>query len=266
MLEQRQVHPTEHPFAFRKATPGDVVSLSGLYESLQDRLDLYAVRPAHVWHYLLEGGKGTESECDFWLCEHDGVPVGYIRCPAHHFGDEIVIAEAVADRADVALAMLTHAASVAQEAGAPGLRLSLDDGSTLWSHARSLGARELGRYGWQVWCPDLVALLEALRPVLNNRLSTSAWAEYTGDVFVELYRYVLRVEIVDGVVSAVGREGTSVCAHLSAHEDQFVQLVLGYRVLGELTAWHPDVIVKSGAQPLLEVLFPKLNAFLYPVY
>lgn len=266
VLEHRQVPREGHGFQFREATPDDVGLLMGLHDRLQEELALCAVRSEHVWCYLLQGAKGTETECAFWLCEQGGVPVGYIRCPVHHFGEESLIAEAAAYRADVGLALLSHASKVAQETGAPGLRLSLHDGSTLGVLARSLGARDLGRYGWQVMCPDLHALLDALRPALTHRLGRSVWAQFTGDVVIDLYRCVLRLEIVDGSVREVGRGDTATSAHLCAHEDQLLPLVLGYRALGELAAWYPDVIVEARVQPLLEVLFPKLRGFLYPAY
>jgi len=81
-----------------------------------------------------------------------------------------------------------------------------------------------------------------------------------------MYRYALRLEVADGGVQSVVREPSPGHAHLRAREDQLLQIVLGHRTVAGLAGWHPDFIVRPGAQPLLEALFPKLRAFLYPVY
>ena len=266
VLEHRQVIVTEHGLRVREATPADIPSLASLYGSLPRELDLYAVRAEEVWSYLLRHATGTGTEGEFWVCEHAGAAVGYMFLPKHHFGDELVISEAVAERADAALAMLSHAVVLSQERGTPGVRLSLHDGSALSQLARSLGARDTGRYAWQVWCPNLERLLDALRPALTVRLRASAWADHAGDLVLDLYRFALRLDVADGAVRSVIREPSSGHAHLRAHEDQLLPLVLGHRTVGELAGWHPDFIVRPGARPLLETLFPRLRAFLYPVY
>ncbi len=266
VLEHRQLPVTEHGLRVREATPDDIPSLAALYQGLARELDLYATRSEKVWSYLLQHAAGTGTEGEFWVCEHAGGAVGYAFLPKQHFGDELVVSEAVAERADAALAMLAHAAALSRERGTPGVRLSLHDGSMLSQLARSLGARDTGRYAWQVWCPDLAALLDTLRPALTARLRTSAWADHTGDLVINVYRYALRLSLEDGAVRSVVREPSPGHAHLRAHEDQLLPLVLGHRTVGELAGWHPDFLVRPGAHPLLETLFPRLRAFLYPVY
>ena len=266
VLEHRQVPVTDNGLHVREATPDDIRSLAALYEVLAGELDLYAARSEKVWSYLLQHAAGTETEGEFWVCERAGAAVGYIFLPKHHFGDELVVSEAAADQADVGLALLGHAVALSRERRTPGVRLSLHGGSALSQLARALGARDTGRYAWQVWCPDLGALLDALRPALTARLRASAWADHTGDLVIDLYRYALRLRLEDGAVCSVVREPSPGHAHLRAHEDQLLPVVLGHRTIAELAKWHPDFLVRPGAHPLLEALFPKLRAFLYPVY
>ncbi|MEP6985093.1 MAG: hypothetical protein ABI970_05830, partial [Chloroflexota bacterium] len=44
------------------------------------------------------------------------------------------------------------------------------------------------------------------------------------------------------------------------------QLVLGYRSIEALKAIYPDVNVGGESQYLVDVLFPKLEAFIFPTY
>lgn len=266
VLEHRQIPATEPRLSVRETTPEDLPALASLYENLSTELDLHTVRAKAVWSYLVRHAAGTETEGEFWVCERAGAAAGYMFLPKHHFGDELVISEAAAEGVDAAMAMLSHAAALSRDRGSPGIRLSLHDGSALSQVARSLGARDTGRYAWQVWCPDLRRLLDALRPALSARLRASAWADHTGDLVLSAYRYGLRLEVADGAVRSVAREPSPQAADLRAHEDQLLPLLLGHRTAGELAGWHPDFIVRRGAQTLLEALFPKLRAFLYPVY
>ncbi len=182
ILEHRQAPFAKHTFSFRKATPDDILGLITLNRKAEGELELLSLRSQEHWDYILRHAKGTATEVEVWLCEEDRQAVGYMVCPVHHFGEELVIGEAVADRADVGLAMLAHARHIAQQKGAPGIRLSVHEGSLMSSLGRSLGARDTGRYAWQVWCPDLRQFLDTLRPALDARLRDSAWANHTGDV------------------------------------------------------------------------------------
>ena len=266
VLEHRQLPAKEHGLRVREATSDDLPQLSSLYEGLQRELDLHAVRSGGVWIYLLQHAAGTGTEGEFWVCERAGTAVGYMFLPQHHFGEELVVSEAAADQADVGLALLGHAVALSQKRGTPGVRLSLHEGSTLCQIARSLGARDTGRYAWQVACPDLGALLDTLRPALTARLQASRWAEYTGEVVLDFYKYALQLKVADGTVRSVEKVSSPGRGHLRAHEDHFLALVLGHRTVGELVNWYPDFIVRPGVHPLLGTLFPRLRAFLYPVY
>ncbi len=266
VLEHRQLPAVEHELWVREATPDDLAGLARLYQELDRELDLHAVRSEEIWAYIMRHRRGTETDGEFWVCEDAGTAAGYMFLPRHHFGHELVVAEAVAHRADVALALLGHAVALSHDREAPAVRLSLHDGSTLCRIARSLGARDLGRYAWQVWCPAFERLLDRLRPALTARLCGTPWAEHTGELVLDLYRYALQIEIVEGTIRSVMRVASPGGGHLRAHEDQLLSLVLGHRTVDELAGWHPDFLVRPGARPLLESLFPRLRAFLYPVY
>lgn len=133
-----------------------------------------------------------------------------------------------------------------------GVRPEYDSACTMGARSassRALGARDTGRYAWQVWFPDIQRLLDALRPALTARLRASAWADHTGEIVFDLYRYTVRLRVENGAVCAVDRELSPGRGHLRAHEDRLLALVLGHRTVGKLAAWYPDFIVRRGAQP-----------------
>jgi len=141
ILEHRQLPATEHGLRVRKATPGDIPALAALHQGLTRELELHATRSEEVWSYLLEHAVETGTEGEFWVCERADAAAGYMFFPKHHFGDELVVSEAVATGTDTALAMLSHAVALSRERGTPGVRLSLHDGSTISQLARAGGTR-----------------------------------------------------------------------------------------------------------------------------
>jgi hypothetical protein len=48
--------------------------------------------------------------------------------------------------------------------------------------------------------------------------------------------------------------------------EAFVRLVTGFRGLDDLSDAWPDILVKPPARPLVEVLFPRLAAYIYTPY
>ena len=64
------------------------------------------------------------------------------------------------------------------------------------------------------------------------------------------------------VDSSMGADGGDLCIPPEA----FTRLVFGYRSLNQLFDAWPDITVKPECQRLFEVLFPKMNAYLYSTY
>jgi hypothetical protein len=148
----------------------------------------------------------------------------------------------------------------------PGVRLNLPEGCTLMQLARSLGAHDLGRYGWQVRVTDFDALLSALRPVLQRRLESSPLAGATTSVVIDLYRERVELQLAAGRLKSVGRAPSAARASIRLRSPQLTQLLLGYRSREELEAQQPDVRSAPADRMLLDVLFPRVDAFLYAPY
>ena len=128
--------------------------------------------------------------------------------------------------------------------------------------ARSLGARDLGTYAWQVHIPDAAALLHSLAPTLDARLAASPFRRWTGEVEIDLFTGGVALAIVDGCVASVEPVATP-AGDLRLHPDALAPLVLGWRTLDELRATYPDNYVASHWRLLLETLFPRLEGFVY---
>jgi hypothetical protein len=86
-------------------------------------------------------------------------------------------------------------------------------------------------------------------------------------VVINLYREAYELNFVDGQITAVNKlafyEGPST---IRMPPPQFTPLVLGYKSRAELQEFFPDVLTNGESQYLVDVLFPKMQAFLHLSY
>jgi hypothetical protein len=268
-IELRDVPtPPDEPPASRLAAPDDIPALMQLYDDAAGDLAIHAVRDKATWRYLLAHTDRTEMERDTWIVQGaDGQIAGYVCVPKHHFGKELVVSEVSRLGFDAALTVLDHLKNLAIERDKPGIRLNLPAGCTLMQLARSLGAHDLGTYAWQIHVPDVTALLRALAPVFERRITESPFARLTRDVRLSLYREALVLRFVEGRLTEVISEGTTGDeAILQLPPLQFIPLVLGYQTVEELRAAYPDVRVTPVWRLLVDTLFPKVSSFIYTIY
>jgi len=267
-LETRHVPtPPDEPFTFRPATLDDLPVLMRLYDEAAQDLAIHTARDEVTWRYLLTRTQGTEMECETWLIQDvAGQVVGSMRLPKYHFGEELVVNEVSRLGFEAALEALYHLKTLTVERGLPGIRLNLPADCTLMRLARSLGAYDMGTYAWQIYVPDITALLRRLAPALERRIARSPFAGLTREVRLSLYRETIALRFKGGKLAEVANLGNTGWEDIRIPPSPFVPLVLGYRTWEELHEVYPDAGVAPAWQLLVGTLFPKVTSFLYTVY
>lgn len=274
-LELRQIPvPPAGTFGFRPATLDDIHALQSLYEQAAQPLAVNAARSARVWRYLLQERRRDDAMAtETWIItkgagdapDDAGEPVGYLRVPWHHFGDELTINESSHLGFDAAWAALHHAKQLAEARHMPGLRLNMPAASTLVTLARGLGARNTGTYAWQIHVPDTIALLNALAPTLEARIARSMFAGLSHDVVISFYREGALLRFLNGKLVAVSQSAGK-NADLRLPPQARAPLLLGYKSWQELHEIYADVSTTPLWRPLFDVLFPIVDGFIYPNY
>jgi hypothetical protein len=249
-------------YAFRLATLDDLDLLASFYDHACQDLAIYARRSEATWRYMLGPQMQTELRAEWWVVEEDGQPLGYLRLPNSHFGDELAVYEVSQLPYDAAVAVLHQLQAWADQRGLPGVRLNLAESALLMQLARTLGGHDLGRYAWQVAIPDLAAFLAAIVPELERRLAAAPQlAPWHGDLGISLYRPAATLHVAAGRITV--SPGAADPAALRCPPDAFTPLALGWRTLEELLHFFPDAQVEGRFRPLLEVLFPQTPGYLY---
>lgn len=266
-LSGRELPAAQPPaFTFRQAEAADLPTLMRLYQAAAQDLALHTVRGEAIWRYLLAEPDGSALRCETWtVSDALGQIVGYFRLPDFHFDDELAVSEVSRLDWDAALAVLHWLKQAAAARSKPGIRLNLPAGCTLMQVAHSLGAHDLGTYAWQVHLPDLVALLRAIGPVLEQRLAASPFAGLSRTVQLCFYRDSVTLRFKTGQLVDVQPSGPA-RGEINFPPLTFIPVLFGHRTVEQMRLVYPDISVRGSVRPLFDTLFPPMASFIYPSY
>lgn len=254
-------------FTARVATADDIPTLSRLYDEAAAQLNISAQRSGDVWRYLLENTAGTDMAGEAWLIHNaNGEAAGYWRVAEHGFGNGLIIGEASRFSDDAASAALTKLKALAIERNKPNLQFNLPTNSDLVRNARYHGAHDKGAYAWQIHLVDPARILRKIAPSLERRLAASPFSGLTRTVKINLYRATLDLTFAAGKLLNANAIGASEYGDINMPPFAFTQLLLGHRDQVELRYSYPDVGISAQIQPLVDVLFPKLESFFFTNY
>lgn len=266
-VELYQVPDPPPGYSFRQATLNDLPALMAMYNEAATDLSIHAARDEAVWRYLFGPSRETETTAETWLVlDETEQTAGYFRVAQHGFGEGLIVNEGSRLSHNAALAALSHLKKLAGERQKPYLRLNLSAGSTLVQVARHHGARDTGTYAWQIRLMDVGRLLGKLAPVLERRVAASPFAGLTEKVCLNLYREAFEMRFEAGRLVAVERLGFKGRSGIRFPPALAAPLLLGYRSREELAQTHHDVLVWPEWRHLVDVLFPKMQSFIYTNY
>ncbi len=254
-------------YSFRQAKPDDVPLLKRLYDEAARDLDISAQRSEAVWRYLLDHEALTANASETWLVlDSARTPVGYWRVDRLGFDDGLIVSDASHLDHKAGAAVLGHTKTLAIARGKPFIRLMSGDSHPLIALAHAWGAQDTGRYAWQIHIPSVPRLMLKLAPVLEQRLTASSFANLSETVCLNLYKEAFELRFDAGRLVSITPVGFRELGSINIPPLLLAPLVLGYRSRAELGACYPDVCVWGESQALIDVLFPKMSAFLYTIY
>jgi predicted acetyltransferase len=256
-------------FSFRL---GDVKDIPFFLE--QDRVyrslyDLGCVRNELCWKYLLTKSKETEYGSDIWIMEKEKGPEKYyIRIPGQGFGEGLIVSECSEDITCEAMeSVLRFCKKKALEKKLPYIRLNLHNESPLGQFARYLGVKRGTPYAWQIKIPDIPRFLKTITPVLEKRIQSSSFRNYTGTIRFDFYSFGVDCSSKGGALESVhpAKGECELVFHLPT--DLVPALFLGHR------SWHvfrenrPDIFPNSVKSAMLvDTLFPGIRSWIHEQY
>jgi hypothetical protein len=117
-------------------------------------------------------------------------------------------------------------------------------------------------YAFFMRVPDLPAFLMHIAPALEQNLSRSFVAGYSGELKLSFYRTGIIMKFEKGRLIEVvqWKPGVNEPVSASFPDLSFLHLVFGFRSLADLRYAFIDCIAQDAAIPVIEALFPKQNS------
>ncbi|MBN1202386.1 MAG: GNAT family N-acetyltransferase [Anaerolineae bacterium] len=254
-------------YSVRRAALDDLPVLMQLYNDAAQDLSISAVRDEAVWRFLIEHEPGTANQSEIWLLlDHTGTLVGYYRLDRFGFGEGLNVMEVSRLSHEAAVALLRQLKAAAIERKKPYIKLGAPTNTALVQAARCWDARDTGRYAWQIHLVDVARLLRKLAPVFERRLDASPFAGLTQTIRLDLYREAFDLRFQAGRLANVEAVGFTDGGDLRLPPLLFAPLVLGHHSREALQAMYPDVSTWGQMGYLADVLFPKVDSFIYTIY
>jgi hypothetical protein len=247
--------------AIRRATAADLDDLAALYESSYGQLLLTEIRAAPDWRYWLAGNRTA-----WGLEDNRGRIAAYATIepgPA-----SMTVAEAAAADAGAARVLCRALQSYAHAQGL-NLLLALSPSHVVAQAALHLnGTVQLAAHSESsdyhgdseiAGVVDLPLLLEALVPEFERRLARSRYADWSGNLRVEIETERITLAFADGHATVIDGSRPADLRLRQVTLPALAQLCMGYRVAADLRATG-ELACNDSALGLLDALFPALLA------
>ncbi|MFW5713158.1 MAG: GNAT family N-acetyltransferase [Brevefilum sp.] len=270
----------EESFTFRLADESDIPFLMKTYESGLSRSMITAMWDKALWRYEITGKRryNTNRKEIFVIEDQQGNPAGMVGISPIMWGK---MSSATLYELAPGYAWTEVTPCVIRFLWKTGEQLAKEQNQQqeifgFWlgeiHPAYEVAATKLPRirkpYAYFMRVPDLPALLETIKPVLERRLAESAFANHTGELKINFYRGGLRLNIERGLIETIESlpfNDLESCA-ASFPDLTFLHLVFGYRTMGELKHAFTDCSTRDDeTEHLLDALFPKKPSDIWPV-
>jgi hypothetical protein len=253
------------PYILKTSTVEHIPALEEIYERVISLLQFHATRSQAHWQFLLEKAKfpvRVVEDC------RSGKIAGFIAAQKNAESSRITVVESGILNQDTSLAVLR----ALKKEIAGEIQVTWPQNNPLTRLARNFGSVTQTGCQWLFHITNLISFLTKITPVLERRLAASDCEGITRDVTINLFRQAYRLHIVSGklarvealgfVDASMGADGGDLCIPPEA----LVRLVFGYRGLEELRDAWPDIVIKPDSRRVIEVLFPKMDAYINTTY
>lgn len=267
-------------YSVREATEADLPFLQAMHEITCRRHKISCVRDEALWRYELGARRANSAQArTFKVIERATTPVAAFAHTLQLRAGSLFLTwcevapgtplQAISRPLLGTARRLGEAFAV--DAGQPFRGVSCYLGRDHPIYAVTRGKLEDAGRGYAIYVrvPDLIAFLTAVGPELEARLAASAYAGYTGNLELNVYREGVRLVFAEGALTGVESwtPETGARGHVCFPDLTFLQLLVGTRSVDELYAIYPDcLIMNPGRAALTDALFPKQPSDLWATY
>ena len=256
-------------YSIRPVRPDEIGQVMACAEPVSRRNTLTCLRDAEAWRYEVWGrSQGDINRLDFFLIEDEqGQVVGMLGVPPTMWkttqslaffelkpGNSYLMVTPAVLRWLWALGQSRSSETYRCQA----LNLRLGRRHPAYSGFNYNLSADTRAYAYYVRVADVVAFLNHIRPVLEQRLAELACAGQSGEYTIGFYRTGFRLTLQKGRITLIEPATLYWEQYQAKFPDlTFLQLLFQYRSFNELRDQYPDVNAFWDVQSILDALFPK---------
>jgi len=273
----------DEPYRLRSAEDSDIPFLVDLNTQTNQRYLVSCVRDENLWQYELSGRnlQNVNYSMVKIIESHTEGAVGYVVHPPYRWGAMMPL---TSYEIKPGLSWASVTPTVIRYLQAVGEEYPTEDGKEMNFGAFGfwLGSehpvyhvipdklpRIRAPYAWYLRVPDLPLFIRHIAAELEARLETSPMVGHTGELKLSFYESGLSLVFEAGCLVGTDKWNPLPDRHSGDAcfpKLTFLQLVFGYRSLGELKFAFADCWTKDEqAAVLLEILFPKRASQVWPI-
>jgi len=259
----------------RLAEKKDIPSMVNLFDSLNQKLLVYAPRSQELWEIQETMKKQFENEFQTHVVIDGSKIIGYFRLVKKINKDSFpnqstmtVIESSIPSFNGVLRALQFLYSEAIQDdillIGSQGPSFN-----TLSKVMENIGGSGKPWWKYQVRIPNMVEFLQKISPVLERRLVGTMFERLTYDMTMNTFQNCYSVTFSNGKIidiSDLGPQQVDENQAFRAPPNDLVRLVLGAYSIDEIQQNNIDFVIRGEVRLIVEVLFPKKESSIYYYY
>jgi len=256
----------------RKAEKNDIPSMIELFDTLNQRLLVYATRSIELWEIQESMKRQFSNDFHSYVVLDGSKIIGYFRVVMNIKKDEIpnrshmLVIESNITTYDGVQRVIQFLYGMAVQNNIPLIGSQGPSFNPLSKVLESLGGQRKDQWKYQIRIPSMTRFLQKIVPVLERRLKGTMFEGLTYDVRMNAFQNCYSLKFVNGKIIEVadlGPQEVRENQEFRSPPNDLVRLILGAYSIEELEQNNIDFIVRGSIRLIAETLFPKKESSVY---
>ncbi|MBD3215711.1 MAG: GNAT family N-acetyltransferase [Candidatus Lokiarchaeota archaeon] len=250
----------------RRALEADIDNLKNLYNQWAEKYSITQKFNTKSFIYKYLNDKYTEFQFRTYVLEEEKEVQAFF-CVGGYFGTEHVIMQTSAMTCRQILRMLDFWKNECKKQNnlkENAILILNPPNSELTKFVLSLGAKRENKWRWQIKIPNLKKFFDAIRPLMERRITNSIFQDVDKILKMSNYRENVHICFRNGGIKQIElRKGfpEEPDYDLKVPNSHLTQIILGSKKIQEIESIITDTIYREDWLLFMEKLFPKQDSY-----
>lgn len=243
--------------SFQKAIKQDIAFIKSIYNREQEFFFIKNRFNSDNFMHKFMNDDFDNNFLSTFLIQINGKPVSFFSIGVSY--DNIAFTVIVPEvNEDIMVKILQYVKTLDEEKDQIVLHVNSD--TKFGQFICSIGGKKDKGYGWQIKIPNIIAFLDAIRPILEQRIEKSSYTGLSQDVIISDYRETFTIKFNNGKIDDIEvNKGHAIPENCDVKipGSFLIKLLLSDKNFEEIKYIVKDSIIKPGSEELIKILFPK---------